>query len=441
MDPAADAGTLQPAGPLGDYAVPALAGGSLLVALVLALLGGFFLARSRAAPSPPPTIPADLADPVERAPVPRNEHAPRSLEHDGDVPPTVPGARPRLSLPPGRLSFPPGALVDRKNPPGTPRSSAMEVHDVSRPPNRPSLDEPSDWLGRLRKALGRSRDVLRSRLDTLFGTEIVDERAVDELEEALIRADVGVPTSERLIKRLKTMVRAGQNRPDELRAGLRDELLAAIGPRARMVEPAERPWIMLVVGVNGSGKTTTVGKLAARFRRDGKYVVIAAADTYRAAASDQLAVWAARAGAELVTHQPGADPAAVVFDSLAAAKARNADIVLIDTAGRLQTTKPLMEQLAKIRRVVDRAMPGAPHETLLVLDGTMGQNALSQARLFHEATPLTGVVVTKLDGTAKGGVVIAIASELGLPVKLIGIGEKVEDLRDFEPEAFVDALL
>jgi fused signal recognition particle receptor len=195
-----------------------------------------------------------------------------------------------------------------------------------------------------------------------------------------------------------------------------------------------------VVGVNGSGKTTTIGKLAARLVRDGRKVLLAAGDTYRAAAAEQLEVWAERAGADIVRHKDGSDPGAVVYDALEAAKARGHDVVIIDTAGRLQTRKPLMDQLAKVRRVISKKIGDAPHETLLVVDGTMGQNAMSQARQFNEATPLTGVVVTKLDGTAKGGMILGLASELGLPVKLIGIGEQVDDLRDFEPDAFVEAL-
>jgi fused signal recognition particle receptor len=214
-----------------------------------------------------------------------------------------------------------------------------------------------------------------------------------------------------------------------------------LGPAVPPLAPdGRRPFVVLVVGVNGSGKTTTIGKLAARFGREGHKVLLAAGDTFRAAAADQLAIWAERAGADIVRHDEGADPGAVVFDALTAAKARGADVVIIDTAGRLQTKKPLMEQLGKVRRVIDKVVPGAPHETLLVVDGTTGQNAVSQAHAFHAATPLTGVVVTKLDGTAKGGVVLAIGAELGLPVRLVGIGEKVEDLRDFDASAFVDAL-
>ena len=199
--------------------------------------------------------------------------------------------------------------------------------------------------------------------------------------------------------------------------------------------------MILVVGVNGSGKTTTIGKLAHRYREQGKRVMLAAGDTYRAAAAEQLQVWAERTGADFARLDEGADPGAVVFQALERAESGGHDVVIIDTAGRLQTRKPLMEQLSKVRRVIQKRVPSGPHETLLVLDGTMGQNGMSQATLFHEATPLTGVVVTKLDGTAKGGMVLAIASELKLPVKLVGLGEQAADLRDFEPEAFVEALV
>jgi fused signal recognition particle receptor len=199
--------------------------------------------------------------------------------------------------------------------------------------------------------------------------------------------------------------------------------------------------VFLVVGVNGSGKTTTIGKLASRLVGEGHKVLLAAADTYRAAAADQLGIWAQRAGADLVRHDEGADPGAVTYDAMQAAVARKVDVVLVDTAGRLQTRKPLMDQLAKIRRVIQKVVPDGPHGTLLVIDGTMGQNAMSQARQFNDVTPLTGVAVTKLDGTAKGGVLLAVADEMKLPIQLIGVGEQVADLRDFEPEAFVDAVL
>lgn len=289
-------------------------------------------------------------------------------------------------------------------------------------------------------ALGRTRASMRDRFDQLF-TRPVDESLLDELEMTLLGADVGVPTTARMIDRLRQSVKSGERDAGRLREILRKELTAALqAGDHRFVVGESRPWVILVVGVNGSGKTTTIGKLAAQLQRDGKKVLLAAGDTFRAAAIEQLTVWSERASCDIVATQEGGDPGAVVFDALQKAVAKGYDVVIVDTAGRLQTKKPLMDQLGKLRRVVDKIVPGGPHETLLVIDGTTGQNAMSQARLFHEATPLTGIVVTKLDGTAKGGMVLALACELGLPVKLVGIGEKVEDLRPFDPAAFVEAL-
>jgi fused signal recognition particle receptor len=295
-------------------------------------------------------------------------------------------------------------------------------------------------LGRFRDALGRSRSAFEQGLDRLLGRTL-DEQALEELEEVLIRADVGVATSQRLLDRVRSEVKGQEVKGGELRRALRSEMLGILTSAHEPLHTEGQPLVLLVVGVNGSGKTTTIGKLSQRFKGQGKRVLLAAGDTFRAAAAEQLGVWADRTGAELVRLDEGADPGAVIYQALEKATAGGYDVVIVDTAGRLQTRKPLMEQLSKIRRVIDKLVPGAPHETLLVLDGTMGQNGMSQARLFHEATPLTGVAVTKLDGTAKGGMVLAIAAELELPVKLVGLGEKADDLKDFEPEAFVDALL
>lgn len=295
---------------------------------------------------------------------------------------------------------------------------------------------------KLASRLSRTREALAGRLAALFGRGRVDEAALEELEELLIEADVGLPTAERLVATVRAAVSeaggAGANPRDVLRAEV-VTLLSAV--HAPLQLPETRPAVVLIVGVNGSGKTTTIGKLAARFVREGKRVVVAAGDTYRAAAAEQLAVWADRAGAHIVKHKEGADPGAVVYDALEHALAKRADVVLVDTAGRLQTARPLMEQLTKVRRVIQKKVPEAPHETLLVLDGTMGQNAMSQARSFHEATPLTGVVITKLDGTARGGMVLAIAHELKLPVKFVGVGEQIDDLRDFHPSDYADAIV
>jgi fused signal recognition particle receptor len=297
-------------------------------------------------------------------------------------------------------------------------------------------------LERMRAALGRTRSAVRGRIDELFGGAEIDESVLEALEEALLLADVGVITTERLLQPLREAVRQGDTNPETLRASLQGEIRTLLDGLDAALDsrPASGPWVFLIVGVNGSGKTTTIGKLAARFHQQGKQVMLAAGDTHRAAAGDQLKVWAERAHADIVAHQPGGDPGAVVYDALQAALARGHDVVIVDTAGRLQTRKPLMEQLSKIRRVIGKLVPDGPHETLLVLDGTMGQNGLSQAQLFHEATPLTGVVVTKLDGTAKGGMILTIAAEMELPVKLVGIGEKLEDLADFDADAFAEAL-
>ena len=317
----------------------------------------------------------------------------------------------------------------------------VAVHpEPSAAPVPVTITPPRAGLGALfRDALGRSRDALRSGLDRLIGRP-VDEAALGALEEVLLRADVGVPTTQRLLDAVRDGSR-GSPDPDVLETTLRAEMSAILAKVDRTFEPAPGLWVVLVVGVNGSGKTTTIGKLAAQLRGQGRKVLVAAADTFRAAAAEQLTVWAERAGTDIVSLPEGADPGAVAFQAIERARAESYDVVLVDTAGRLQTRKPLMEQLSKIRRVVDKAHPGAPHETLLVLDATIGQNALSQARLFGEATPVTGAVVTKLDGTAKGGMVLAIASELGVPVVLVGLGEKVGDLREFDADAFVEGLL
>ena len=327
------------------------------------------------------------------------------------------------------------ALASGATPSVIPSTPVQEVPSEAR--KEPSL------TSRLIDKLGKSRSALKGRFDELFGRSLVDESLMEELEEILLTSDVGMPTTERILGRLRDKIKEGVEDPSALQAELRAVILellqgveAPLGP-----PPKEGLWVILVVGVNGSGKTTTIGKLANRFQAEGKKVMLAAGDTYRAAAAEQLQVWAERSGAAIVRQDSGADPGAVIYAALESALSKKMDVVIIDTAGRLQTKKPLMEQLRKINRVIAKHVPDGPHETLLVLDGTMGQNGLSQAKLFHEATPLTGAAVTKLDGTAKGGMVLTLSSELTLPVKLIGIGEQMEDLRDFEAKAFVDALI
>ena len=277
-----------------------------------------------------------------------------------------------------------------------------------------------------------------SRLRGLLVGDSIDPATWDEIEETLIAGDIGAELAMAVVERARE--RGG---PDGAEAAVRRELAAAFAPRRagwRLSVQETRPAIVLIVGVNGTGKTTTIGKLATRETAAGRRVVLAAADTFRAAASEQLRIWAERAGADIVSHAPGADPAAVVFDAIDAAVARRADIVLIDTAGRLHNKSNLMDELAKIRRVINRRLPDAVPETLLVLDATTGQNGLAQAAAFHESVGLTGIVLTKLDSTARGGIVFAIEQELGVPVRFAGVGERPQDLVDFDPEAFVAAL-
>lgn len=274
----------------------------------------------------------------------------------------------------------------------------------------------------------------------LSGFSRIDDELYDELEELLIMGDVGVPTAERICTELRAQVKArGMKEASEVNDVLREIVVQMLGADEGL-HLDTKPSVILVIGVNGVGKTTSIGKIAAQLHRDGKKVILAAADTFRAAAIDQLKVWAERAHADLVAQPEGSDPAAVVFDAISAAKARGADVVICDTAGRLHNKKNLMDELAKIHRIIDRELPDADKEVLLVLDATTGQNAVNQARAFKEAAGLTGIVLTKLDGTAKGGVVLAIREDLGIPVKFIGVGEQVDDLQPFSAAEFADAL-
>jgi len=280
---------------------------------------------------------------------------------------------------------------------------------------------------------------LTARLDELLGRGI-DDAFYDQLEEALIQADLGVRTTDAVVTRLRDRAGAGLRTPEALREALAEILVATLGdPVPLVLSPA--PAVLVVLGVNGSGKTTTIGKLAHRFRQEGLKVLLAAADTFRAAAIDQLEIWAERAGVEVIRHKEGADPTAVVYDAAQATRARHVDVLIVDTAGRLHTKTNLMEELKKMDRVLRRELPAAPIEALLVMDATTGQNGVVQARQFKEALPVTGIVLTKLDGTARGGIVVAIADALGLPVKLVGFGEGLDDLQPFDPRTFVEALL
>jgi fused signal recognition particle receptor len=298
----------------------------------------------------------------------------------------------------------------------------------------------------LAEGLEKTRGGFMARLSALLSGPQVDERLLAELEEVLFTADIGVKTATALLAQARERVRRKElSDPAKLRAALRAEverivsLPSGAGPDG-LAPAAARPHVIMVVGVNGSGKTTTVGKLAARFLASGRSVLLGAGDTFRAAAGEQLEIWAARVGAPCIRGKEGADPASVCFDAVKEADARGAQVVICDTAGRLHTKAPLMEELKKVKRVMAKAAEGAPHEVLLVLDSTNGQNAIAQARQFHDALGVTGLVLTKLDGTAKGGVVIGICDELKLPVRFVGVGEKVADLRPFDPREFVDAL-
>jgi fused signal recognition particle receptor len=290
-------------------------------------------------------------------------------------------------------------------------------------------------FSRLRDSLGKSRRALTEQIG-VAAFDPGDAASWERLEEALIAADVGVPATAELVQRLEARADGGA----AFAASLQEEVAQMLGEPGRL-ELGAHPSVILVVGVNGTGKTTTIGKLAAKLSEHRRSVVVAAADTFRAAAEEQLEIWARRAGADFVGSERGGDPAAVAFDAVGAAQSRGRDVVVVDTAGRLHTQANLMEELAKVRRVLAQRLEGAPHETLLVVDATTGQNGLQQVRLFGQAVEVTGIVLTKLDGSAKGGVAIAIAHELGVPVKLIGIGEQLDDLRPFDPDDFARALV
>lgn len=294
----------------------------------------------------------------------------------------------------------------------------------------------------MRTGLGRTRETLVSFVQGAAGPGRIPDEAYEQIEDGLVACDVGVRAAGRIVEGLRSRARAsGARDVDELRAVLRDQIYEVLKPCEGSLNLPEGLGVVLVVGVNGVGKTTTIAKLAWRLKTAGRGVVLAAADTFRAAAIEQLEIWAGRAGVEIVKQKEGGDPAAVAYDAVQAAIARDLNTVIVDTAGRLHTRSNLMEELKKVRRVVSRGVEGAPHEVLLVLDSTTGQNALEQARVFNEAVGVTGIVLTKLDGTAKGGIIVRIAEETGIPVKFVGVGEGMDDLRDFSAREFADALL
>lgn len=417
--------------------------GIIVLGLLLVALG---IGLSRRAQRRTREISEQLGIPMEEPPSPP-PRARRGTPEDrdegatttkGTQPPTrpAPPARPRPGRPtPARPEAPP--------PPHVPEAAPEPLTIPEAPPAPPTAPAPAPRVRpRLRDRLGRTRAAFTGFLTDLGGRTKIDDEIWDELEESLLLADVGMPTTTRVLEDLRT-------RAAELKVSDTTDLLELL--RAELVsvlEPAERalsvggatPNVWMFVGVNGVGKTTTIAKLAQQQVGDGHRVVLAAADTFRAAAAEQLGTWAHRVGAELVRGQEGADPGSVVFDAMSAATSRDADLVLVDTAGRLHTKVNLMEELKKLRRIVDRT-PGALREVLLVIDATTGQNGLVQARQFTEAVDVTGVVLTKLDGSAKGGIVLAIQAELGIPVKVVGVGESADDLIPFDPVEFVDALL
>jgi fused signal recognition particle receptor len=341
-------------------------------------------------------------------------------------------------------------LVDRITGSGQPQVDGVEppppaLEPAKAPPVEVEERQESapGFFARLKTGLKKTKDGLVGRIDALvLGKKEIDADTLEELEEILITSDIGVKTTVELIRALEQRLGRNELKDGEaLRAALKSDILARLNAHHRVLDTGGRhPFVLLVIGVNGVGKTTTIGKLASRFTGDGKRVLLAAADTFRAAAAEQLVVWGERSGVDVIRHKEGADPSAVVFDACKAAVARQVDILIVDTAGRMHTKVNLMEEMKKINRVINREIPGAPHETLLVLDAATGQNAISQARLFKEAAGVTGIALTKLDGTAKGGIVVAVSHEFCLPVRYIGVGEAIDDLRDFNPQEFTDAL-
>jgi fused signal recognition particle receptor len=314
-------------------------------------------------------------------------------------------------------------------------------------PPRPAADgngeaQRGGFFRRLRENMSKTRQAIGAELQTTV-FQSLDDEAFEKLEETLIYADVGAPTTAKIVERLETEAESGElSGGEELSRRLRELLADTARLEGDTIPLSAHPTVILVTGVNGSGKTTTIGKMAWHLQRElGRSVLLAAADTFRAAAAEQLTLWAERAGCEIVRGEADSDPGAVAYDAIEAAKARGHDVVIVDTAGRLHTQQHLMDELRKVRKVIERQAPGAPHETLLTIDATTGQNGLRQALLFREAVEVTGIALTKLDGTAKGGIALAIAQELGVPVKLIGIGEALEDLRPFDPDDFAKAIL
>lgn len=327
---------------------------------------------------------------------------------------------------------------------GAEPDSEPELKPVPAPEPEPVPEappaKPAKLMDRLKAGLGKTRKSLANQIEGVFSEKgKIDSEALEEIEEALVTADVGIETTTALIDRISENSSAISSVQD-LRAFIKQEMIKVFDQKPSFETSSEKPRVIMVVGVNGVGKTTTIGKLAHRYREQGEKVLVGASDTFRAAAVEQLEVWSKRAGADIVSHRENADPAAVAYDAVQAGISRDMDRVIIDTAGRLHTKTNLMEQLKKIKRSIAKKLPDAPHEVLLVLDATTGQNAVSQAKMFHEGIGITGLVLTKLDGTAKGGIVVAICNTMKLPISYIGVGETIEDLQQFDPERFIEAL-
>jgi fused signal recognition particle receptor len=386
--------------------------------------------KPEAAPAPPPPPPpVSVSEPVRQ---------------------TVVEPPPRIEPPPRVEPMPRVEPRPRPSAPQSPQPSVATIQPVAEPVIVPPPEEDEGFMRRFRRAVQSTRESISTRLDEVVrGKKQIDAATLDELEEALIGADIGVQTTLTIVEDVRKQVdRQALKDVDELKRVIKERLLAILKDAERSrgvatetsVPDDVKPYVMMVVGVNGAGKTTTIGKLAQRIKAEGNDVLICAADTFRAAASDQLAIWAERAGVPLIQQRPGTDPAAVLFDALKAARARQADVLIVDTAGRLHNKAHLMAELEKMKRVASREVPGAPHETLLVIDAVTGQNGLNQAREFLKTADVTGLVLTKLDGTAKGGIAVAIAKELNLPIRYCGIGEKADDLVVFDPKAYVDGL-
>jgi fused signal recognition particle receptor len=377
------------------------------------------------------------ARPSEHATEQMPEHTPEQMPDQAEQ-----GVRPEVVIAEEVASWPTPRTPPVIEPPARaePVEPSSAQGTATAPTPAPPVAAPTKAPARIGLGLRRTRENLLARIRAaITGSAKLDE-ICEGLEEALIAADVGVQASLKLVEAVRGRVKDG-TRPDAIREALKDEIARMLAASERPMNiPATGPLVVMLAGVNGAGKTTTVAKLAARMKAERGTVIVAAADTFRAAAIEQLEVWCGRVGVDLIRQNQGSDPAAVAFDAIKAAVARDVSTVLIDTAGRLQTKVNLMEELKKIARVAGRELPGAPHECWLVLDATTGQNALSQAKIFSEAVPLTGVVLAKLDSTAKGGVVVAIAEQLKLPVRFVGVGENLEDLRPFDPREFVDAL-